>query len=226
MANKGNNRHVKRLASGNYLKLHRKASAYVAKPASGRHSGSSSISLSTVLIEKLALAENAREARYAIKNGLVKVNGKAVSEERYPVGFSDVISVPDGGDSYLVGVGKRGAFSIEKLEKGMEVPFKVIGKYLARGGKQMIRLHNGRILAHSGDAKVNDSILLDAGKTGKVIRMEEGAKCYVLNGAHASESGTIKGIKPGSALRSPIVEIEGSSGSFETSMENIIAVSK
>ncbi len=45
MGSKGNDRHIKRLASPRYLHIERKVSAYVIKPDAGRHTLESSMAL-------------------------------------------------------------------------------------------------------------------------------------------------------------------------------------
>lgn len=223
MGNKGNNRHIKRIASDNYVHVERKVKKYVVKPDAGRHTGNSSIALITVLKEKLFLAKNSFEARRAIKSGEIQVNGKVVKQERYPLGFGDIIHVVPAKSEYIVTVAKYGHVDVKKMEhKTDAMPLKVIGKYIASGKKIMIRLHDGTTVPGSNDLKVNDSVTLENGKVSKHMKLEKGAKCLVVKGLHASESGTIKEIKPGTATRPATVEIEAGKGMTETLLENIL----
>lgn len=227
MGNKGNNRHVKRLASNRYVNVHRKVHAYLAKPNAGRHTADSSIALRTIITEKLSIADNSREARMIIKNGSVEVNGKVVRDERYPIGFGDLIRFVPINKLYRVTVARHGVVSIEEADgkQTKEQVFKVVGKYIARKNKPMIRLHDGTSVSCDKDVSVNDSITLSSGKVGEVLKLEKGAHCLVINGVHASESGVIKEIKKGTATRKPTVEIEIAKGSSETLLDNIMVVS-
>jgi small subunit ribosomal protein S4e len=224
MASKGNTRHIRRLASTRYMKIGRKSSKYVAKPMAGRHNSKSNIALTTVLKEKMMEATS-RDVRYLLNRGEVEINGKAVKEERYPVGFGDIIHLKPTGETYRVSSGKSGTFDLEKVdrEKHRQV-FKVVGKYVTRGGKISIRLHDGSVLASDNKVKVNDSVAVGKKGVEKVFALGEGKSCYVINGTHASESGKIKGISKGSMLRDRTVRIEGSSGEFETLLRNIMVV--
>ncbi len=222
MANKGNKRHINRLASSKYLKIYRKTSAYVTKPAPGRHSLEANISISTVLREKLGVANTLREVKRLLQSGSIKINGKVIKEPKYPIGFGDLLELVPSKEQYRVSVSKGGTFALEK--GGSKQIFKVVGKYIASKGKVMIRLDNGTVVHSDKEVHVNDSIELKNGKPGSIIKMENGKRCFVVKGTHASESGVIKNINSGSAQRDPLVRIEGSTGEFETLLDNIMVV--
>ncbi len=226
MGSKGNNRHTKRLAAQRYLHIERKVHAYVLKPDSGRHTLGSSIALATVLKEKLGVVGNTREAKHAIMSGSIEVNGKPVRSIRYPLGFGDTVRIKPSGESYAIGVGRKGVVSVNKAQGGDSSgqTFKVVGKYTTGGNKEMLRLHSGTIINSVKDARVNDSVTVKGGKIEAVLRLEKGARCLVIKGVHASEKGVISGIKNGTALRSATVEIEGDGGKTETLLDNVMIV--
>ena len=190
MANKGNRRHILRLASSKYMKLNRKAAPYVAKPLPGRHKGDASISIATVLREKLGGVNSLREAEIILGAGSVKVNGKVVTEPKFPVGFGDVIELVPSKEQYLVTVGKSGAFAMEKHTHGKPQMFKVVRKYVERGNKIMIQLHDGTILPGTKEIRVNDTVEVAKNAASKVIHMESGQKCFVLKGTHDPRPGS------------------------------------
>ena len=222
MASKGNKRHILRLASSKYMKLARKSAPYVMKPKPGRHTIDSSIAISTVLREKLAVAQDLREAELMLRAGSVKVNGKVIKSASYPVGFGDSIELVPSKEHYHISVMKEGAFALEKGKEHQH--FKIVGKYVTKGSKLMIRLHDGTILPGSKEMRVGDTVSMKAGKPDQVLHMENGKKCFVMKGTHASESGVIKQINPGTSQKSALVKIEGSSGEFETLLDNIMVV--
>ena len=225
MSGKGNNRHIKRLAANEYPKVGRKTAVYMAKPRAGRHNLQGSIALLFIIRDKLGLASTGKEARSIIKTGKIEVNGKVVRDEKYAVGFGDVILLKPTGESYKIGVSSKANIMIEKLEgKAKERVSKVIGKYLASGSKVMVRLLDGSVMSAGKEVMVNDSVIIDAGKIKKALKFEKGARCIVMKGTHASQEGTVKEIGKGSAQRSSIVSIEGKDGTFETLIENIMIV--
>ncbi len=223
MSSKGNNRHMNRFAASNYLKVERKLSKYIAKPNAGRFTSKNTIALVTLLKEKMHVAADTREARLLLKKGNVRINGKAVRDERYPVGFGDVVSFSDG-ESYRIDVAKHGYISpVESDAKaGNARLLKVIGKYVGSGNRMMIRLYDGTTISGKNDIMVNDSVSVQDGAVKSVVKFSKGAKCYVIKGKHASESGVIKAVTEGTATRSPTVEIDSGKGTFQTLLENIM----
>ena len=224
MGSKGNNRHVKRLASSRYMKINRKSAKFVTKPAPGRHTRDTTISLITLLKEKLGVANNSKEARSILKSGSVSVNGKAIKEEKYPIGIGDAIHLQKAKESYRVVPGSKGVFSIDKAAAGEKQAFKVLNKYTVKGNKIMIQLNNGNVIASDNNVKVNDSVVLEKGKVSSVIRFATGSNCLVVKGIHAPATGKIKGVKPGTSGREALVEIEGNGASFETAAKNVMVV--
>ncbi len=227
MGNKGNNRHVKRLASNRYVHVERKVCAYISKPTAGRHSLDSSIAIATVLSEKLNLSSDMKESKRIVNAGSVEVNGKLIKNVKFPVGFGDVLHFIPSNEYFRIIVARKGSVSTEKIEKwdGRRVA-KVIGKYKAKGNMEMVKLYDGSVLQSIKGVKVNDSVSIINGKADRVIKLEKGAKCLVINGLHASESGIISNIKPGTALRAATVEIEGDAGKAETLLENVMAIGR
>ena len=54
------------------------------------------------------MKSNSREVRYAIKGGMIEVNGKVVREEKYPIGFGDVVHIVPISESYKDNLWKAG----------------------------------------------------------------------------------------------------------------------
>ncbi len=223
MSNKGNSRHVNRFAASKYMRIGRKLSMYVTKPSAGRHTLENSIAIVTLLKEKMNVADDSREAGILIKSGNVLVNGKEVKDRKYPVGFGDVVTLKPTGESYTIDVAKHGAIRVEEEKSGKRY-VKVIGKYMGRNNKIMIRLYDGSVLPGNGEVHVNDSVTVKDNSVGSVVKFSNGAKCYVIKGAHASERGTIKGINHGTATRAATVEVDSGKGTFQTLVNNVMVV--
>jgi len=226
MSSKGNSRHIKRLAVSSYSKVGRKTAAYLMKPRPGRHNLENSIALLVLVRDKLGFASNAKEAKRIIRTGAIEVNSKIILDEKYPIGFGDLIKLKPTGEAYSIGVGRKGVIKLEKAEKKDAArTLKVVGKHAATGNKIMVRLLDGSVMQASNDIKVNDSIVIEKKGAAKTLRFEPGAKCLVIKGTHASEIGTIKEISKGSAMRVSTVKIEGSDATvFETLADNIMIV--
>ncbi len=77
----------------------------------------------------------------------------------------------------------------------------------------------------SEDAKVDDSVMLSGGKLSKIIKLESGAKCEIIDGVHVGKIGTVKEISAGNMHKTKSVMVEQKNGSkFETLVKNIIVV--
>lgn len=225
MARKGNKRHVKSLAAPKYFAVHRKEFDYVRKPNAGRHNMQRSVALSYAL-KQLGHVSTTAEADRAIKAGSIEVNGRVVREPKYPVGFSDVVSAGPDKLSKKLGINKLGKMVFEDVSKGEASDtntYKVVGKYKARNGKLMLRLHDGRNVEAA--AYTNDSVVLKAGKVEKVLKLESGAKCFVIDGVHVGTYGKVSQLNKGDRKRDASVIIEPDSGEkFETLVKNIMIV--
>ena len=124
MANKGNKGHIKRLNAPKYFAIHRKEHAYTTKQNPGRHSLEKSVAL-TVLVEKLGLASNRKDSNRIINEGMVSVNGRKITDAKYPVGLHDVLAA--GSEKHMVGINNKGQVYFKKSEKGAQV-YKVVGR--------------------------------------------------------------------------------------------------
>jgi len=228
MANRGSNRHLKRLAAPRYFNLERKTSVYVAKPDPGRHSLEKCVGLLHI-VEKLGMAKNKNEARKIIKSRLIRINNAVITAIKYPVGLGDVLSVKDG-KSYVIGIDKIGHVVYQEPSKeSIARHYKVVDKYKIRGNKLMIRLHDGRNLALDEKLKnvhIGDTVVLgESNGVADVVALRDGARCFVVGGAHVGDFGKILSIKKGSMHSMPIAVVQQKDSSFETSLKNIIVVS-
>ena len=225
MAGKGKSRHMKGLNSPKYFDINRKERAYVTKPNPGRHMLESSITLK-LLAEKLELGSKNTEAERIIKNGNILVNNKVVKEPKYPVGLNDTIEILNEKRYYRIGISRLGQVSITKLEKTDydSKLYKVVGKYKTDSNKIMLRLHDGGIINGSNDVNVNDSLILDSKmKMAKVLKLQVGSECAVIDGVHVGASGKIKQLTKGTMHKTQSVLIEQNEGkAFETLVKNIM----
>ncbi|MGC8547750.1 MAG: S4 domain-containing protein [Candidatus Micrarchaeia archaeon] len=224
MSNKGNSRHLKRLAASAYAGTHRKEAKYLLKPRPGRHSVEQSITLASLIRDKIAYAKTLKEAESVIKKGNIELNGKIVKDEKQAVGFGDLVHIVPTNEYFAIGVNRQGAISVSKASSDAKRIAKIVGKYVTKHKKIMLRLHDGTVVAAPDGAKVNDSVVLAEGKVERLVKFEPGVQCVVYKGRHTGEIGKLKSIKPGTAQSKATVELEAKSGIIQTLAENIIAV--
>ncbi len=221
MANKGSTRHMKSIAAPKYFGVQRKANYYVLKPNPGRHTLQTSVAIEHAL-KKMDIASTKGEAGKLLKSGAILVNGRAVSEPKYPVGLNDVIELPKEHKSYSAGIDALGKIKFEETSEKSRL-LRVLGKYRTKKGSLMARLHDGSNVVASNDIHVNDSVVLENGKIKKVMQMRVGAECTVIGGVHVGTAGKIKEIKKGSMnIRATVLIAPGSGDAFETLVKNIM----
>ncbi len=227
MGNKGNNRHIKSLTAPRYLGIGKKQTAYIIKPRAGRHNLDRSIALS-LLIRKLKLADTVKEVNGIIKSGKVLVNRQIVKDVKFSVGLNDIIEIPEAKKCFLISIDDKAHIQIKETEKPdyNGQLFKVVGKYKADGNRLMLRLHNGSIVKYDKNAMVNDSVSLDEKRSiNKVLSLQDGAQCFVIDGVHVGTSGLVKSITNGTMQTEASVLIKSNNGEeFETLVKNIMII--
>lgn len=218
MAEKGNSRYMKRLSTPRFFGLARKRIRYTTKPNPGRHTLERCVSLS-LAVKMMGDARTTSESDKAIKSGEAKVNGRAILEPKYPVGLSDTVTA--GGKSSNIWINAQGKISLS--EAALPV-YKIVGKYVAPGGKHMMRLHDGRTLPATDKAAVNDSVVVKDGRVEKGLALHDGAACEIIDGVHVGTKGKVVQLNKGTMHKPRTAVIEGKDGRFETPVRNIMVV--
>jgi len=209
------------------LGIHRKEEKYVAKAKAGRHSASKSIPI-LILLKKMGVIETRKECKHIIKEKAITVNGKNISDYKYPVGIGDIVSVKDTGN-YIITIDNRGKIAFKKADAETKTSiFKIVRKYRSAGGKLMVQYHDGSIsqLKPEYDAEVDDSMVVEfpSMASKKLLKLAKGARCLVTEGIHVGAVGEIEEIKKGQAHTSKIAVVKNSDGSFETPVKNIMVI--
>jgi len=91
-------RHQKRLAVPNSWPVERKTNTFTVKAGAGPH-GEAGVPLVVLLRDVLGYVDSTKEARYALNNDSVLVNGDAISDEQRPIGMFDILAFPERGSS-------------------------------------------------------------------------------------------------------------------------------
>jgi len=224
MSNKGNSRHLKRLAASRFMGVHRKEAKYAAKPTPGRHTLAHSTSLLSILRDKLFYASSGAEAKHIIKKGAITLNGRLVKNASIAVGYGDIIGILPTNEYYKVSVNKQGAVVLEKASSDAKRIGRIQDIYVVKGNKKMMRLHDGSVMPAIEGAKVNDSVVIGNNKPESLLKFDSGATCFVYKGRHTSETGKIKEIIKGSARSGSKVRVANDRGTFETLVENVIVI--
>ncbi|MGC8669791.1 MAG: hypothetical protein ACP5TL_01400 [Candidatus Micrarchaeia archaeon] len=226
MANKGNKRHLKALSAPMYFAIKKKGSKYVIKQDPGRFTLETSVPLSVAIRKIFGDNLSNSEIKKILNGNNVKVNNKVIRNARYPIGLNDIVYFEALNKIYMIGIDKQAKLVINELDKMPEGRIqKIIGKYKTKGNKIMIRLYDGVTVSYNKEAKVNDSVVIGKdNKILKMIRLEVGAKCFVYDGVHVGETGTIKELISGASNRDASAKIESGNVVFDTLLQNIMVI--
>lgn len=88
---------------------------YAPRPSPGPHKLRESLPLSIFLRNKLKYALNGREVTLIVAQRLVKVDGKVRTDNTYPAGFMDVISIDKSGEHFRLLYDVKGRFAIHRI---------------------------------------------------------------------------------------------------------------
>ena len=210
-------RHQKRVTVPVSWPIARKTHAWVAKTSPGPHSSADSMPLVMVVRDMLKLVDNAREAKRALYEGKVLVDGKIQKDYKLPVGIFDVISVPLNNQQYRVLKDEKGMFYLSLLEAGVVRKLaRIENKTVIKGKKQQLNLSDGSNKLVEGEFKVGDSLVLSLPEKNieERIGFEVGNLAMVVGGKHTAQTGkikeiiTVKSSQPNRVIISGDVEFE------------------
>lgn len=198
MGKKGPSRHLKREMSPKFWPIHRKEHVWAVKTSPGPHGFKESMPLLIVVRELLGYAETGKEAKMLIKQGKILVDGKPRRDERYAIGFMDIVELPDAKQLFRALPAWGGRMKLHPIESG-EAGFKlcrVVGKVTVKGGGTQLNLHDGRNVIPPDDEtpyKVNDVLQLKVPEQEVIghISFEQGVQAIITGGRSKGKHGVV-----------------------------------
>ncbi|WP_436935277.1 30S ribosomal protein S4e [Halovenus marina] len=223
--------HQKRLSAPKSWPVERKEETFTVAAGAGPH-GESGVPLLIVLRDVLGYVDSRKEARYALNQDNVLINGVAESDEERPVGMFDIVAFDEREEYYRVFPDEGGRLALTPIEAdaAQSKLGKIDEKRHVSGGDIQLTLHDGQTLLVDEDAPydANDSIVV-ANEDDEIVahfEYEEGALVTAIAGAHAGEIGTIDEIQvtPGSSANNVLVSQASNDGGFETVEEYVVVI--
>ena len=164
-------------------------------PSPGPHKVDESIPLLMALRDILKLVDTNREARRIIGERKVLVDGRVMTDFRFPLGLMDVLSIPSIKKHYRVlkdPTGKIGLYEIPE-EKAEWKLVRINNKSVVRGGFTQLNLHDGRNIVVQRQYNTKDvlKITLPSQKIITHYPFEPGKICMITEGKHSGEIVTI-----------------------------------
>src|SRR5437867_3873845 len=156
-------KHLKRLPAPRSWTIPRKTDFWVVKPSPGPHPIDASVPIGLILRDMLKVCATAREARHILNDRGVLVDGRPITDPKFPVGLMDVLSFAVTKAHYRMLVNTRGKMALVPIEEA-DANWKlcrVEDKTTVRRGKTQLNLHDGR----------NVLLEKDAYKTGATLKV-------------------------------------------------------
>merc|ERR1711909_63701 len=166
-----------------------------------------------------------------VKQRLIKVDGKIRTDNTFPTGFMDVVSIERTNENFRILYDVKGRFIVHRI-KPEEARYKLCRvRKTATGPKNVpyITTHDGRTIRYPDPlVKVNDTVQVDisSGKMKEFIKFESGNLCMITGGRNLGRVGTIinRERHPGSF---DVVHVKDALGhTFATRLNNIFIIGK
>ena len=221
---------LKRQMAPLFWGITRKEKRFVVTVKPGSHSRNASIPSAVFLRDTLKIVKTLREAKFAIYNGKVTVDGIKRKSLHHGIGLMDVIELDGLNEIYRL-VPKNGALlkpiiinSAEKSKKLVQVK----SKTTIKNGKTQIGFHDGRSLIDETKISVDDACVLQIPeqKILDVIKLEKGARVLITRGINAGKIGTVNAIKEGTFVLPKLVELKLDDRQIEIQAKLVMPIGK
>ena len=195
---------LKRQMAPSFWGITRKDKRFVITVRSGPHPKNLSIPSAVFLRDTLNMVSTLREAKSAIYEGKITVDGVKRKSLHHGIGLMDVVELEGVSDIYrLVPQNAQilTPIKIKDTEKTKKL-VKVTSKTTIRNGKTQLGFHDGRSLISDTEVSVGDSCLMQVPeqKIIDVIKLEKGSQVIVTQGVNAGQIGSIEDIKEGTFM--------------------------
>ncbi|WP_137288174.1 30S ribosomal protein S4e [Natronorubrum halophilum] len=222
-------KHQKRLSVPKSWPVERKTETFTVKAGAGPH-GKEGVPLVVLLRDVLGYVDSKKEARYALSEDAILINGEPINDEQRPIGMFDIVGFPGRAEYYRVFPDEGGRLALTEIDEeaaGSRLG-KIAGKQQTSGGDTQLTLHDGTnvLLEDASDYNTNDSVVVDNEDKSIVAHFpfEEGALVTAVRGNHGGKIGEIDAIDitPGSGPNTIGVSMDDDG--FETIQEYVVVI--
>jgi len=226
---RGPKKHLKRLNAPSHWMLDKLGGIFAPRPTAGPHKLRECIPLVILLRNRLKYALTNKEVTMILMQRLIKVDGKVRTDQTYPAGFMDVITIDKTGENYRLLYNVKGKFTLHKIEK-TEPSYKLLKvrkSQIGQKGIPYISTHDGRYIRYPHpDIKTNDVVKFNlvTNKIEETIKFGVGNLVMIVGGRNLGRVGVLKNIEkhPGSYT---IIHVEDlAHRTFATRLDNVFPI--
>jgi len=228
---RGPKKHLKRLAAPKSWMLDKLGGVFAPRPSTGPHKLRESLPLVIILRNRLKYALTNAEVTKIVMQRTIKVDGKVRTDNTYPAGFMDVLTIEKTAENFRLIYDVKGRYVIHRIAPE-EAKYKLCKvRQLLVGPKNVPFLvtHDGRTIRYPDPLiDLNDTVQVDLA-TGKIIdfiKFENGNLCMITGGHNVGRVGTVMNRErhPGSF---DIIHVKDAAGHmFATRLSNIFIIGK
>jgi len=230
MASKGERKIEKRLATSKVRKIKRKEERFTIRSKPGPHTRASAVPVGFVLRDLLGIAKNMKEIKFILSSRQVKVDGRIISDYKFPVGLFDLVSIEKTKKNYRMVFDSKGRLAAEAIdlkEKPAKI-CKITGKKTIKGRKVQLETNDGRSivlgktgLAVGGTVKIS----LPEQKILAEFELKRGNIVYIIAGAHVGTIAAVREITEGTMKRPKLITLKPHEGEeIQTVEKNIFVI--
>ena len=221
-------KHLKRLPAPRTWKIARKEHVWAYRPRPGPHPIDRALPLASVLRETLRLVDTGREAERVIFSRQVLVDGRPITDPKFPVGLMDVVTLVPMKAHFRVLLDQRGKLTLLPIDDA-EAAWKlcrVEDRGTIGGGKVQIRLHDGRTMLLAKHEHATGTTLKVSVPTQQVLGalpLTQGHIALLTGGQHA---GALVHVDRVEKTRNPRANLVHFTEGFSTIVDYVFVVGK
>lgn len=228
MGRKGGSNSLKRQMAPSFWEIKRKESRFVVRTSPGPHRRQESYPLAVLLRDSLKVASTLREAQKILNEGMIKIDGIIVHDDKRALGLMDTIELVKTGQAFrLVPKNSRllVPLSIDDHEKSSKL-VRVTSKTTIRNNKLQYGFHDGKTVISDLTMSVGDSCRLELPRLEikDHIKFEKGYTALIIGGENAGGIGKIEDIKDGLFSLPKRVVIALSGRSVELPVDKVMVI--
>ena len=221
---------LKRQMAPNYWGITRKNKRFVVTVKPGAHKKDQSIPIAVFLRDTLKIVSELREAKFAIYNGKITVDGIKIKSLHHGIGLMDVVELDGIKEIYRL-VPQNGTLLKQIIIREAEKTKKLVivkSKTTIKNDKTQIGFHDGRSLIDDTVVSVGDTCLIQVPeqKILEVIKLEKGVQGLIIKGINAGQIGKINAVKEGTFILPKKVDIQIGDIEIEIPANLVMAVGK
>ncbi|GFS30523.1 40S ribosomal protein S4 [Nephila pilipes] len=190
---RGPKKHLKRLNAPKSWMLDKIGGVFAPRPSTGPHKLRESLPLVLILRNRLKYALTNTEV---VMQRLIKIDGKVRTDNTFPAGFMDVITIEKTGEFFRILYDVKGRFILHRIT-AEEAKYKLCRVKRVQVGPKGIPIlvtHDARTIRYPDPlVKVNDSVQVDiaSGKIMDFVKFEVGNLVMITGGHNLGRIGNI-----------------------------------